>query len=221
MTAQANHNVTQILMAIGAGDPRAAEDLWPLVYEELRRLAHQRMANEPPGQTIQATALVHEAYLRLVGEQDIKWENRAHFFGAAARAMRQILVDRARRRRTIKHGGDRARVNLDSLQIASDDESLDQVLAMDEALNRLDEIDSRKGRIVMLRYFAGLTIAQTASALGLSPTTVKDEWHFARAWLYHEMTSGDEPSARNLAPPAGTFQGRPGMRPGAAHLVCL
>ena len=195
MTEEADHNVTRILVAIGDGDPRAAQDLWPLVYEELRRLAHQRMANEPPGQTIQATALVHEAYLRLVGEQEVKWENRAHFFAAAARAMRHILVDRARRRQAIKHGGGRARVNLDSLQIADDDRSLDHVLAMDEALDRLDGMDSRKGRIVMLRYFAGLTIQQTASALGLSSTTVKDEWRFARAWLYHEMTSGDEPDA--------------------------
>ncbi|MHC4108409.1 MAG: ECF-type sigma factor, partial [Planctomycetota bacterium] len=149
---------------------------------------------EAPGHTLQATALVHEAYVRLVGEAALPWQNRAHFFGAAARAMRQILVDSARRRRAAKRGGDRGRVGLDQLEIAADQPVLadpDQLLALDEAVDRLSQRDARKAQIVMLRFFAGLTIEQTAHAMSLSPTTVKDEWQFARAWLFNELTRHD------------------------------
>ncbi|MCP4247421.1 MAG: sigma-70 family RNA polymerase sigma factor [bacterium] len=182
--------VTQILQSAGRKDPGAANELLPLVYEELRRLAQKQMAHEPPGQTIQATALVHEAYLRLVGSQNLGWDSRAHFFAAAARAMRRILVDRARRRQAVKHGGDRRRVDLEPAEVACDDSTFigaEQLVALDEALDGLERVDARKARIVMLRYFAGLTIRETAKALDLSGTTVKDEWQFARAWLYSEM----------------------------------
>ncbi len=191
MTASSDGKVTQILQAAGAGDSDAAAELLPLVYDELRRLAHQQMANEQPGQTLQPTALVHEAYLRLVGTEDLRWQSRAHFFATAARAMRRILVDRARRRRAVKHGGDRARVSLEKFEPASEEMPPEQLLALDEALDRLERMDQRKARIVSLRYFAGLTIEETASTLDLSLTTVKDECRFARAWLYSEMTRDD------------------------------
>jgi RNA polymerase sigma factor (TIGR02999 family) len=182
--------VTQILQSAGREDPGAANQLLPLVYEELRRLAQKQMANEPPGQTIQATALVHEAYLRLVGAPKLPWQSRAHFFAAAARAMRRILIDRARRRQAVKHGGDRRRVQLEPVEVACEDSAFvgaEQLVALDEALDGLERVDARKARIVMLRYFAGLTIQETAEALNLSGTTVKEEWRFARAWLYSEM----------------------------------
>ncbi len=190
MAGSSKEQVTQILRSVGPDDPGAADELLPLVYEELRGLAQKQMANEPPGQTIQATALVHEAYLRLVGAPNLRWENRAHFFAAAARAMRRILVDRARRRQAVKHGGDRSRVGLEQLEVACEDPALigaEQLVALDEALDGLEGVDARKARIVMLRYFAGLTIQETAKALNLSRTTVKDEWQFARAWLYSKM----------------------------------
>lgn len=190
MAESSKEQVTQILHSVGREDPRAANQLLPLVYEELRQLAQKQMANEPPGQTIQATALVHEAYLRLVGDPKLRWESRAHFFAAAARAMRQILVDRARRRQAVKHGGDRARMSLNQIELAYDPTTLDeaeQLVALDEALDGLEGMDARKAQIVMLRYFAGLTIQETAKALNLSRTTVKDEWQFARAWLYSKM----------------------------------
>jgi len=190
VAGSSNEQVTQILQSVGREDPGAANRLLPLVYEELRRLAQKQMANEPPGQTIQATALVHEAYLRLVGAPELRWESRAHFFAAAARAMRRILVDRARRRQAVKHGGDRRRVGLEPVEVACEDSAFggaDQLVALDEALDELEGVDARKARIVMLRYFAGLTIQETAKALNLSRTTVKDEWQFARAWLYSKM----------------------------------
>ena len=186
--------MSRILEAAEPGDPSAADQLLPLVYDELRALAHQRLAKEPPGQSIQTTVLVHEAYLRLVGDQDLRWANRAHFFAAAAKAIRRILVDRARKRRAVKHGGGRARVSLDQLEVTCDDTGPigpEDFVALDEALDRLDRIDPRKAQIVMLRYFAGLTIEDTAQALGLSRTTIKDQWQFARAWLYREMTRHD------------------------------
>lgn len=179
-------HVTQVLQAAGAGDPTAAAELLPLVYEELRRLAQHRMANEPAGQTLQPTALVHEAYLRLLGDQEVHWQNRGHFFAAAAESMRRILVERARRVRRLKHGGGRVRLDLDAAEFPADGDPQDMV-ALDEALSRLQAIDERKGSIIMLRYFAGLSIEETAQALGLSRTTVKDEWSFARAWLYREL----------------------------------
>jgi len=193
--AEPKEQVTRILKAAGAGDPRAADELLPLVYEELRKLARQQMAHEPPGQTLQPTALVHEAYVRLVDAKNVRWDSRGHFFAAAARAMRQILVNRALRRRALKRGGDRRRVSLDGVEPIADDWPPDQVVALDEALDRLERVDPRKTKIVMLRFFAGLTIEETAEALGISRTTVKDEWRFAKAWLYREITRDDRAEA--------------------------
>ncbi|MBL0870100.1 MAG: sigma-70 family RNA polymerase sigma factor [Phycisphaerales bacterium] len=190
MDTPARHEVTQLLNAAAGGDSRAAEELLPLVYQELRKLAHARMAHEPAGQTLQPTALVHEAYLRLLGSADVKWDGRGHFFGAAARAMRRILVERARSRNRIKRGGDRKRVEFgDQLEVASADseQSDEQLVALDSVLEKLEAYDRRKCDVVMLRYFAGLSIEETAASLGLSPATVKNEWAFARAWLHREI----------------------------------
>ncbi|MFQ5502351.1 MAG: ECF-type sigma factor [Phycisphaerae bacterium] len=191
MSSRSPQDVTQLLTAAGCGDPSAADALLPLVYDELRKLARARMAHEPAGQTLQPTALVHEAYLRLLGDggEDIHWENRGHFFGAAALAMRRILVERARRVGRVKHGGDRRRFSLDDVNISADEQS-QNLLALDEVLEKLESIDPRKNKIVMLRYFAGLTIEETSQAIGLSKTTVKDEWQFTKAWLYGELTRG-------------------------------
>ena len=183
--------VTEVLRAASSGDPRVADELLPLVYDELRRLAGHQMARETPGQTLQPTALVHEAYLRLVGPQEIAWENRGHFFAAAARAMRQILVNRAHKRRAAKHGGGRAKVSLQDAGPVAGEPPADELLALDEALDRLAEAAPEKARIVMLRYFTGLTVEETAKALGLSPRTVKRHWRFAKAWLHSEMTDDE------------------------------
>lgn len=187
------HEVTLLLGALERGDQRAAEELLPLVYDELRDLASARLSNERAGQTLQATALVHEAYLRLIGDrqgqQMEKWDSRGHFFGAAAIAMRRILVERARHRKRIKHGGEFGRVELDSDCVAVDGDSTD-LLALDEVLDKLQKYDERKAQVVMLRYFAGLSIEETAAAMGLSPATVKNEWAFARAWLHREIAGG-------------------------------
>lgn len=192
MTTPTSTRVTEILRTAGTEDPHTAEELLPLVYAELRRLAHNCMAGEPSGQTLQPTELVHEAYLRLVDSRGLRWEGRAHFFATAARAMRRILVDRARRRKTVKHGGDHLRVTLDRIQLADvEQDSPELVLAVHDALNELERIDPRKARIVMLRYFVGMTIEETSLALNLSPGTVKNEWRFSRAWLYREMTQDD------------------------------
>ena len=181
-------DVTQLLGAIERGDPAAAEQLLPLLYDELRRLAAAQMAREKPGQTLDATALVHEAYLRLVGDQH--FENRRHFFAAAAEAMRRILVENARRKARRKHGGDRQRQELhpDLAVAAATDE---EVLALDAALAKLAELDPIKVRLVELRYFAGLTGDQAAKALGISPSTADRHWVFARAWLRREMEAGN------------------------------
>ena len=190
MVKPSQGQVTQLLQAASEGDARAAEELVPLVYDELRGLARQQMAQETPGQTLQPTALVHEAYVRLVGA-DIGWQSRGHFFAAAARAMRQILVNRAHKRRALKHGGGRLRVELAQIELVAQEPRPEMMIALDEALERLQSVDHRKAEIVMLRYFSGLTIEETAQALGISPTTVKDDWHFARTWLYREMTRED------------------------------
>jgi RNA polymerase sigma factor (TIGR02999 family) len=180
-------DVTQILSQIEQGDPTAAEQLLPLVYDELRRLAAARLAHEKPGQTLQATALVHEAYLRLVGgETEQSWDNRGHFFAAAAEAMRRILVASAKRKRRLKHGGDRVRVDLDSACMVEHSPS-DQLLALDEALMRLAVEDPQKARLVSLRYFAGMTVAEAAAALGISRATADRYWTYAKTWLYCEM----------------------------------
>jgi RNA polymerase sigma factor (TIGR02999 family) len=176
-------DVTQILNAIEQGDPHAAEQLLPLVYDELRRLAAEKMAQEKPGQTLQATALVHEAYLRLVDrEKSQQWRSRGHFFAAAAEAMRHILVDSARRKRSRKRGGDRGRVALDEANLA-DSENAEEVLAVDEALAGLAATDAQAAELVKLRYFAGLTIPEVAELLNISPRSADRLWAYARAWL--------------------------------------
>jgi len=182
-------DVTRILSEIESGDPSAAEQLLPLVYDELRRLAAARLAQENPGQTLQATALVHEAYLRLLGKDlPAQWNGRGHFFGAAAEAMRRILVENARRRTRTKHGGDRQRQDVESSQIMAPEISED-LLALDEALSRLAEHDSLSAELVKLRYFAGLTIPQAAEVLEVSPRKADSLWSFARAWLRREIAT--------------------------------
>jgi RNA polymerase sigma factor (TIGR02999 family) len=180
-------DVTRILDSINAGEPKAAEELLPLVYDELRRLAAQKLAQEKPGQTLDATSLVHEAYLRLVGPGDIpQWDHRGHFYAAAAEAMRRILVEYARRKRRHKRGGDWVRLDLDADQIMSPEVS-DDLLALDEALSRLNDIDEIAARLVRLRFFAGLPIAQAAELLGVSARTADRLWAYARAWLHSEI----------------------------------
>jgi RNA polymerase sigma factor (TIGR02999 family) len=184
-------DVTRILHALDAGDPRAASDLLPAVYDELRTLAAQRLSLERPGQTLQATALVHEAYLRLTGngESPPGWQNTAHFFAAAAEAMRRILVEQARRKARIKHGGGRHRMDVDELNLAADTDTFDahDLLDLDEALAKLAELDSAKAELVKLRYFAGLSLDQAAKVLDISPATADRHWAFARAWLYQAI----------------------------------
>ncbi len=178
--------VTQLLIAIGDGDPKAADQLLPLVYEELRRLAARKMAHEAPDQTLQPTALVHEAWLRPAGSEHQQWNGRGHFFAAAAEAMRRILIDNARRKHRLRHGQGLARVNLDRVDVAinSDDETL---LRVDDALEKLGREDPAKAELVKLRFFIGLSIAEAGQALGLSESTAKRHWNYARAWLYEEL----------------------------------
>jgi RNA polymerase sigma factor (TIGR02999 family) len=188
-------DVTQILEAMAHGDPKAADQLLPLVYDELRRLAAQRLAREAPGQTLQPTALVHEAYLRLVASGDTsvtreqQWGNRGHFFAAAAEAMRRILIDAARRKNSLREGGDRKRQPLEGVDIAAVEPSAD-ILAIDDAVERFEKIDPLKAKLVKLRYFAGLTIPEAAEALGISPATADRYWSFARAWLHVQLKKG-------------------------------
>jgi RNA polymerase sigma factor (TIGR02999 family) len=180
-------DVTHILSAIEKGDPRAAEQLLPLVYDELRKLAAQRLAHEKPGQTLQATSLVHEAYLRLVDvEKAQNWNSRGHFFAAAAEAMRRILVEQARRKGRLKHGRKHQRVDLDSGCLVSAAPSLD-LLALDEALSRLAESEPAKAELVKLRFFAGLTMPEAAAALDISLATAERYWTFAKSWLYADL----------------------------------
>ena len=185
--------VTRILSAIEQGDPHAAEQLLPLVYDELRKLAAQKLAQEKPGQTLQATALVHEAYIRLLqspqreqGVAQPHWNSRGHFFAAAAEAMRRIMVDQARRKRSQRRGGSLKRRSLEHVEIAAPETALD-VLALNEALERFEKIDRLKAELVKLRYFAGLTVPQAAEALGISTTTADRYWSYARAWLHTEL----------------------------------
>lgn len=185
--SEAPGDITVMLAAASQGDRDSAARLLPLVYQELRKLAASRLAATPPGNTLQPTALVHEVYMRLVGSGDPGWEGRRHFFGAAAQAMRDILVEQARRKGRLKHGGDRDRVPLEAAesQIAS---PVDDMVALDEAIKRLEADDPRKGQIVNLRFFAGLTAEQTAQALGISLGTVEREWRFIKAWLFAELS---------------------------------
>jgi RNA polymerase sigma factor (TIGR02999 family) len=193
-------DVTQILDAAAAGDPKAVAELLPLVYDELRKLAAARLADEKPGQTLQPTALVHEAYLRLVaGGQPKDWNGRGHFFAAAATAMRRILLERARRKRRIIHGGGRQRQELHPNLVAAPAPD-DDLLALDAALARLADLDPVKARLVELRYFAGLTGDQAAHILGISPKTADRHWAFARAWLRRDMEGG-EAEQKNQEPP--------------------
>lgn len=178
-------DVSLLLNDAVRGDRRAAADLLPLVYDELRKLASARLANESPGQTLQPTALVHEAYLRLVGP-GIEWDGRGHFFAAAAEAMRRILVDGARRKKAEKHGGGLQRFDAAELPIAAA-EPVEDLVALDDALNRLAKHDAAKAELVKLRYFAGLTIEQAAEVLGISPATAKRYWTYSRAWLFRAM----------------------------------
>jgi RNA polymerase sigma factor (TIGR02999 family) len=180
-------DVTRILSAIEQGDPHAAELLLPLVYRELRELAAAKLAREEPGQTLEATALVHEAYLRLLGaEQGSTWDSRGHFFAAAAQAMRRILIDRAREKRSAKHGGGRKRLDIDAIDLATTAE-VNELLALDEALAELARQDQAAARLVELRYFAGLTVDEAGKALGISTATAYRHWNYARAWLHAEL----------------------------------
>jgi RNA polymerase sigma factor (TIGR02999 family) len=189
------NDVTRILSAIEQGDPQAAAQLLPLVYDELRKLAAQKLARESPGQTLQATALVHEAYLRLVDHgPDYPWANRSHFFAAAAEAMRRILIDRARDRRRIKRGGGWRREDLDLNTLLSDDAPADDLLDLDMAITRLEAIDRQAAELVKLRLFAGLTMDHAAAALGVSRRTAERDWTFARTWLFGRLGRHDPES---------------------------
>jgi RNA polymerase sigma factor (TIGR02999 family) len=186
-------DVTHILSLIEQGDPQAADQLLPLVYEELRRLAAAKMAREKPGQTLQATALVHEAYLRLVDGEEVRhWDSRRHFFAAAAEAMRRVLIDRARDRRRLKRGGGCIRQELDLEMVLRDEASPDDLLDLDAALVRLAGVDAQAASLARLRLFAGLTVEEAASALGVSRRTAERDWTFARTWLFGHFRPRDE-----------------------------
>jgi RNA polymerase sigma factor (TIGR02999 family) len=185
-------NVTSILSAIERGEPKAAEQLLPLVYEELRRLASRRLAHEAPGQTLHSSDLVHEAYLRLVGEDEQpKWDSRAHFFAAAAEAMRRILVEKARRKKRVKHGGALSRVDLEAVGFLAKEPSED-IEALDEALTKLAAEDTLKSELVKLRFFAGLTMPEIAQVLKISLATAERHWTYARTWLFAELKDRDD-----------------------------
>ena len=188
------NEVTRIINAIEQGDPQATEKLLPLVYEELRLLAAQKMAQEKPGQTLQATALVHEAYVRLVEENDQSWDHRGHFFAAAAEAMRRILVDSARRKASVKRGGDLDRIDVPEIAQLSENKQVD-LLALDEALTVLDQLHPENAEILKLRFFAGLSLEEAAQAVGISRATAQRKWAYARAWLFGRL-QGREPSRR-------------------------
>ncbi len=184
-------DVTHILNAIEQGDAKAADELLPLVYEELRRLAAQKMSREKPGQTLQATALVHEAYLRLVASEAQDWKSRTHFFSAAAEAMRRILIENARRKQRIKHGGGQQRIEIEQTELAIQEPSED-VIALDEALTKLAQKDPIATELIKLRYFTGLTLDHAGKILRIPPRTADRYWAYARAWLYREIIKGKE-----------------------------
>ncbi|MCK4342295.1 MAG: sigma-70 family RNA polymerase sigma factor [Phycisphaerae bacterium] len=187
VTSRPPSPVTELLAAVGRGETAAHERLWAAIYDELRRVAHIQMAHDSPGRTLQPTALVHEAYFRLVGDGNVQWANRRHFFAAAAKAMRQIRIDDARKRNRLKRGGGRRPTPLDDNQ-AIFDQVPTEVLAVDEALSQLEHTNPRQAEVVMLRYFAGLTREEIADALDLSPRTIDNDWRFARAWLHRELS---------------------------------
>jgi len=182
-------DVTRILNAIEQGDTQATEELLPVIYDELRLLAAQKLAREKPGQTLQATALVHEAYIRLVGTEDQGWDNKGHFFKAAAEAMRRILIENARRKKSPKYGGNRSKIDLnEAILVVGDRVHSETMIALDEALEKLSKRDKTKADVVELRYFAGLTSEQAAKILKISPTTAKRYWIYSRAWLLREIS---------------------------------
>jgi RNA polymerase sigma factor (TIGR02999 family) len=190
--AEDERPATDLLLRGGAGQPDAVEEMFPVIYDELRRLAHRHLAVERSGRTLGTTELVHEAYLRLVDQTRVQWNDRAHFLGVAAIAMRRILVDRARSRRTLKRGGERVSVPLESIDLTADDRA-DLLVALDEALDRLRALDERQARVVECRFFGGMTEEETAEALGIGLRTAAREWAKARSWLYTELY--DEPVA--------------------------
>jgi RNA polymerase sigma factor (TIGR02999 family) len=181
--------VTHLLQQWSAGDRTALDELFPVVYQELKRIAARQLRREAPGHTLQTTGLVHEAYLRLVDQRDARWQNRAQFFGVAAQAMRRVLIDHARGKKAAKRGGDPLRVTLTDAESPADEPEA-ELLALDEALTRLETLDPQQARIVELRYFTGLTIEETAEVLAISPATIKREWAVARAWLRRELKPG-------------------------------
>lgn len=190
-----NRNVTQILAAMASGEPRATDELLPVVYNELRRIAAAQLMHEQPGQTLQATALVHEAYLRLVGDEARSWEDRRHFFGAAAEAMRRILVDRARRKRSLRRGGGRRQVDFDVESIPIESANVD-LLALDDALDKLANEDRISAELVKLRFFAGMSEQEAADVLGISRATAARHWAYSRAWLFERLRDDDERASK-------------------------
>jgi RNA polymerase sigma factor (TIGR02999 family) len=191
-------SVTQLLDDWGRGDRSALDRLFPLVHAELRRIAQRQMNQERAGHTLQATALVNEAYLKLVGQQEFKWQNRAHFFAVCAQVMRHILVDHARAHARDKRGGGAIQVSLNEVAVIAEDQA-PYLLALDEALRQLENFDPQKGKIVELRYFGGLSIEETAEVLNISPRTVRREWQRSKAWLYRMISEGTEDETRPLA----------------------
>jgi RNA polymerase sigma factor (TIGR02999 family) len=179
--------ISLLLAGMQKGDPEATRKIVPMVYDELRRLAARYMQLEIPGQTLQPTALVHEAFLKMIEGQSIAWESRAHFFGVASRLMREILIDRARKHNAVKHGGGKRPLQLDEALVYAD-ERADQIVALDEALKRLEQLDPRQSRIIELRFFGGLSVEESAEVMGISPRTVKREWSVARLWLHRELS---------------------------------
>jgi len=183
-----SEKVTHLLMQLSGGNRAVVDELTPLVYQELKRIAGAQLRNERPGHTLQATALVHEAYLKLVDQREVSWQNRAHFFGVAAQLMRRILMDYAKSRQRIKRGGDVHKTSLDEALVVAEDRASDLV-RIDEALTRLEALDARQAKVVELRFFGGLTVEETAEAIGVSAPTVKREWAMAKAWLHRELAA--------------------------------
>jgi len=198
LTTRSPHEITRLLEDWGRGDEAAFAELLPLVHAELRRIARRQMSGERAGHTLQATALVNEAYLRLAGQDNFEWQGRAHFYAVCAQVMRHVLIDHARRHTRDKRGGGAVPVSLDEAALVAAGRA-DDFVALDEALRALDEVDPQKGKIVALRYFAGLTVEETAEVLGVSPTTVRREWRRARAWLYRSIIEGGGDETRPLA----------------------
>ncbi len=196
MGSSGQEKVTQLLLQLEAGDQESFNRLLPVVYDELKRLAHSYLRSERSGHTLNTTALVHEAYIKLVGHDNLSWENRVHFFATAAQAMRRILLDYARKRRTAKRGAGQVMLSLDEAVIVGDEQA-ESLLALDEALIKLEAMDERLGKIVECKYFGGLTVEETALALSLSTATVKRDWRTARAWLYRALNDSEQPDEPN------------------------